>query len=329
MEPVDVETLRLMLAGESVNAFLPIPELTNVAVDYDRRDEGFIVDSIAPVVPVTKDSFKYAKWGREGIKSIDQTARAIGAGANKASKISKTYITGTVLRYALKDDLADEILRQDPNPELLKKKKTEALARKLKIDREVRVKALLDATTNTAAVTNKWEQAATTTIEADIDTAREAFFLNSGVEPNWIIIPKLVANAIRRNTTIRQLIQYQPNDLLRTGQLPAPLLDMNVLIPGGISDTAAPGAATAAIGRLWGGKTCYLLFVDPESVADTLTAVLQFRETGGPDGVVPFGIKSWRDPDQSANVSWYSTELAQTEINVTPEAVYTLTGCIT
>jgi hypothetical protein len=316
---------------ENINTLQPVPELTQVAIDYDKVDQGFVADRIAPVIPVNKDSFLYTKWGRESLKDIDRTERAIGVGANEVSKISLTYPTGKVVRQALKDKIADEILNTVANGALYKAKRVKSIVRKLKVGVEVRVKALLDAAAATSAAGagtgsgGAWDTV-TNFVEKDFDFVKQAMRITLGVEPNTVIFNKYVANAIRQNTTVRDMVKFTGGmDWLRTGELPKEFLGLNVILPGVLRDGAAPGAAAAVIADIWNTKSAYFLYLDPESSVDTMTALLQFRNTVES---VPYAIKEWRDPDQSANLTWFSSEVAQTELNVTPEALYTLTAVI-
>jgi len=312
------------MSNVSIANIAPNPELTQVAVDYDKTIQGFVSDQIAPVTPVTLDLFKYGKWGRESLKDIDRTSRAIGSPANNASKLTVSYIQDQVERFALKDSIPDEILSNSPTPTLYKSKRVQSIVRKLKLGVEQKVRTLLDAGSGTAVSSGAWDVAATTSIEKDIDIAKEAMRKALGVGPTHMVINKPTANAIRQNATIRELVKYTGGlEWLRTGELPSELFGLQVIVPGAQSDTAAPGAASAAIADVWSAKTAYFLFVDPESGSDTVTALMQFRNTVSQQA---FAVKEWRDPDQSANLNWFSSEVCQKVINVTPEAIYNITG---
>lgn len=301
------------------------PELTAVAVDYAGLPDGFVADQIAPVVEVSQDTFKYAVWNRADILNIDRTARAIGMPANTATPPKMSFVDGTVGRHALKDSIPDEILSSARNPTQVKNKRVKSIVRKLRVGIDISVKALLDASTNTDTPGVKWDAAANVVIEKNLDAYKKAMRDKLGVNPNTIIIPQDVVDVIRRDSTIRELIKYNPNDLLKSGTLPAPLFGMNVIIPGAFIDSANPGAASS-IGSIWAGETVYLLYVDRGSLGDTMTAVAQFRNTATS---APFATKQWRDPDQSANLQWFSSEVAQTEKTLASEAIFKITDVLT
>lgn len=306
---------------------VPVASLTQVAVEYDRGDAGFVQDIIAPVVEVNSDIFKYTVWGREDLKNVDRTERAIGAPANEVSPLTKTYVDGLIQAKALKDFLEDEVAKSSVNPQRLRNRKVQGIVRKLKVACEANLKALLDASTNTASTTARWDTGATTSIEADIDTAKLAMINSLGLPPTHMIVSQQVANAIRRNATIRTLSLYNSNapEQLRTGNIPDTLFGLRVIVPGAVQDTALPGAA-ASISQVWAGETVYFLYVDPSAGAgDTATALLRFRNAGDAQ---PYATMTWRDADASSKKDWFSSEIRQTEKLVTPEAVYTLTDAL-
>lgn len=308
----------------NVNAVIPVDELTAVSIDYARASNDFVVDQVVVPYQVTRDTFKYEKWGREDLQNLDRQERAIGAPANEAGPISVSYIEASVTRYSLKDSVADEILKNSANPVKARNKRIQKIARQIKFGRESRLKALLDGLsgTETAAASAIWDDASTSTIESDVDGVKEAMNAIIGTTPTHMIIPYRTANAIRRNGTIRELIKYNPNDLLKSGMLPAPLFGMNVIIPGGLTDSARPGG-TSSIGRIWDGTSVYFIYMDPNGGDGTMTAFMDFWSS---ENGVPFGTMEWRDPDPTTHKTWFASELCDKIVNTTPEAAYLLTA---
>jgi len=304
---------------------IALPELTGVAVDAAAKDEGFLQDLVMPVVPVKKSQFKYAKWRTDQKKEIDRTERPVGHGANEATKIGRDYLAGSTRPQALKIDIPDEILNDSPDPEIFKAKQIENTVRKLRIGIERHLKELLDAATQTNAASAKWDVVTNTTIETDVNLGKKTMRDKRGVNPNYIIIGQTVAEAVLGNNRIRELVKYNPNDLLARYTLPPTLFGMIPLSPGLLVDKANPGAA-ADIAPLWDGESVYLVYVDPNSTSDTLTAILAFRNTENGE---PFAVETWRDPDKSAKKDWFSTEVSQEEITVANEAIYRITDTLT
>lgn len=310
---------------ENPASVLAQPELTAVAVDYAGLADGFVADDIAPIIEVSQDTFRYAKWGREDLLNVDRTLRAVGMPANTVTRPTMSFVDGVVNRQALKDSIPDEVLNASRNPQKVKNRRVKAIVRKLRVGIEANIKTLLDTGTHTATPAVKWDAATNVVIEKNLDAYKKIMRDLLGVNPNTVIIPQDVVDTIRRDPTIRELIKYNPNDLLKSGALPAPLFGMNVIVPGAFYDSSNPGAASS-IGNIWAGDTVYLLYVDKGSLGDTITAVAQFRNTASS---APFATKTWRDPDQSANLQWFSTEVAQTELKLADEAIFKITDVLT
>jgi hypothetical protein len=304
---------------------IALPELTGVAVDAVAADEGFLNDRIVPVVRVRKSQFKYAKWRTDQLREIDRTERAIGHGANEATKIGRDYVAGSTRPQGLKIDIPDEILSDATDPEIFKAKQIQSLVRKVRIGIERHLKELLNAATQTNAAAAKWDVATNTTIETDVNLGKKTMRDKRGVNPNYIILGQTVAEAVLGNNRIRELVKYNPNDLLARYTLPPTLFGMIPLSPGLLVDKANPGAA-ADIAPLWDDETVYLVYVDPNATSDTLTAILAFRNTEEGE---PFAVETWRDPDKSSKKDWFSTEVSQEEITVANEAIYKITDTLT
>src|SRR5687768_11632611 len=126
---------------------IAVPELLGVTIDAFGRNDGFIWETIVPVVKVKQSQFKYAKWRTDQMKEIDRTERAVGHGANEATKIGRDYVTGSTRPQALKIDIPDEILNDATDADEFKAMEIESLVRKLKIGIERHTKDLLDAAT--------------------------------------------------------------------------------------------------------------------------------------------------------------------------------------
>lgn len=304
---------------------IAVPELLGVAIDAFAKSDGFLHETIVPVVKVKKSQFKYSKFRTDQLKEIDRTERAVGHGANEATKIGRDWVSGSTRPQALKIDIPDEILSDSPEPEMMKAMEIESLVRKLKIGIDRHVKDLLNAATQTAAAAAKWDVVTNTTIETDINLGKKTMRDKRGVNPNYIIIGQTVAEAVLGNNRIRELVKYNPNDLLARYTLPPTLFGMIPLSPGLLVDKANPGAA-ADIGPLWDDESVYLVYVDPNATSNTLTAIVAFRNTENGE---PFAVETWRDPDKSAKKDWFSTEVSQEEITVANEAIYRITDTLT
>lgn len=304
----------------------PDPILTSFAVQYGTGG-GFVADIVAPVVNVASPNFKVPTYKVGAIDDDIATKLGPRDGASEISRYAPTFAQSAANRYALKAAITREIQLAGMGPLGSEQATTAEVTGKLRLGVEKRLKTLLDsAGTAASAPSPKWD-AASATIEKNLDAAREAFLLKSGFEANVALIPPDVAKAMKRDSTIRDLRKYTDPSLLVNGDLPPVLFGLNVVIPGALQNTANPGAAQS-VARIWNADTVYLLYVDRAISGNgaAMTAAAQFRwGEWGP----PYAAYQWADPDPTVKVTWVGVELYQVEALVCGDAVYRIPDVLT
>ena len=223
------------ISTKSVHVDAP---LTNVAIKY--RNMALVAERILPIVPVAKESDKYYIFRKEELV-LEKALRAAGAEAKEITWDVDTS-TYSAEEYALKHLVPDRIVNNADNPVRPKITSTQKLTNKLLLAQERRVQQLVQNTTYvTAGATpsTQWDQSSPN-IEGDVDTAKNAIRVNAGIEPSSIVLAYKVAQIIKRDSTVRNLIRYTvPGDvLLRNGDLPPVLWNLEVIIAGSIYNTA-------------------------------------------------------------------------------------------
>lgn len=224
--------------------------LTNIAIKF--KNMALVAERIFPVVPVIKESDKYYIFRKEELQ-IDKAKRAPGAEAKEIVWDVDTA-TYTAEEYALKHLVPDRIRNNADNAVRPDITSTQKLTNKLLLAQELRVASVVQSTANLSqngAPSVQWDQASPN-IELDVDTAKNSVRTNAGTDASSILIPYRVAQAIKRDTTVRNLIRYTvPGDiLLRNGDLPPVLWNLEVIVAGAVRNTANE-AATATIGDVW------------------------------------------------------------------------------
>lgn len=297
-----------MLTGRT---FRPDPILTAIAMEYGTGG-GFACEQLVPRQEVGSETFRYGLWDL-GKYTSDETEslRAPGDSANIDTDPGYTTTTGRVLSYAKKQKITDEDMRESPNPAALERAKIQRMVWSLRRAKELQLRTLI---TNTSAIAYttpsvKWDASTgTITIEADIDAAKEAFLLACGFEATHLLLAPAVAKVFKRDPTVRALRKFTDDRLLINGELPPVCFGLNVVVPGGVVNSAAPGA-TSALARIWTSDKAILLYVNPAAANDpeAMTCVKEFGLPGWPGGP-DYGTERWRDPDKSARTDWISTQ---------------------
>lgn len=254
--------------------------LTNLSVSYSPS--GFIADIVAPITTVSKESDKYYVWDRaDSFRTYDD-------------KLAQGAVAKTI-DFALSNDsyFAEEfglrtriVWRELSNADVslrLEQSKTKKLKDSLLISREKRVATLALTTGSYAAGlsttysgTSQWSHASYAgDIIKEIDAAKELIRVACGSMPNTIFIPAAVIPTMTNHSSFRDHYKYTANDLSGNG-LPPMLRGLKVVVPGVQGTTSNEGAATTAVGDIW-GKNLILAYIDPTDSLDTFTFMKTFR----------------------------------------------------
>jgi hypothetical protein len=228
------------------------PVLSNLARSF--RPSGFIYDRLFPTVDVELDS---------GLYPIFDDAYWFGDDVdNKVSDRAETpevdfrWSTEGYLceDYRLKATITKKERRQAHQALKLERNKVEFVLTRMAMRRERRGAALLRHTSNGGQLTGghatpgaKWNTDAAT-IELDVKNAKVGVYQQTGMVPNTIVIPYLVACEIALQQDIREIVKYTVNGLQVIGEgeaiLPKKLWGLEVVVPqGAMVNTAKEGAA--------------------------------------------------------------------------------------
>ena len=192
--------------------------------------------------------------------------------------------------------------------------------------REKRVRGTAQNTANTVAtvaVAPKWD-GTSPTLEKDIDTARDSIRNNAGVEPNAIILPENVKDVVKRDSTLRGLIQYVINmgsgnrELLMNGELPPVMFNLAIIIAGATEDTSRLGA-TSTIAKIGNGSVPVFY----REIAVSLDAI----SWGYIMRVQEQIVRAYRDEHRKGE--YIETSVIQAEKLVTSNAAVLLTDVLT
>ena len=253
------------------------PVLTNFARQFKPLESGFIADVVAPRIGVAKEVGQYPVFDKQYFFGNGVNPLKPDRAPSKEIDIKWSNETYACEEYALNFSITERERRNIDSEVRLQQSKLSALRSRMLIDRERRVAAAFSGCTNSATISNNWNVDAGT-IEADLVTAKEAIFDRSGLDPNALIIPYKVANAIAIQQDIRALLQYTVNaqDILRVGQniLPSELWGLKVYVAKSISTTDEDAASPSYAG-IWGDEG-YVAYIDPSADWGIPTAVAQF-----------------------------------------------------
>lgn len=273
------------------NVHVSVP-LTNISIQY--KNMAYIAEKVLPVVTVAKESDKYYKIGREELQLDKATMqRAPGAPAREMtwSQATESYAAN---EYAVSYLLPDRVRDNADAPVKPRINTTKKLTDKLLLNQEYRVQQIAQSTAGvgtSAQPSVLWNAASGVVIENNIDTAKDTIRKACGREPTSMVMNYAVMQVAKRDSTLRNLIRYTVVgaggwELLRNGDLPPVLFNLEVIIGGAIQQTSAEGA-TVARGDIWSDNVL-VYYKEASPALDSLSFGYVFR-------VGSFGTRTWRD----------------------------------
>lgn len=299
--------------------------LSNFSVGY--HPFGMVAEQIVPVVRVKNESDKYYIWDRASAFRTHQADGNFSLRADKAEskEIDFSFSTSNYVaeEYALhilvsdrERDNADSVLR-------LRESKVRRLKDLLLLEQELRVATLLTTSGNwdagnTGTPAVKWDAASAVVIEKNIDVAKEAVRRAIGVYPNTIVIPAPVAQVMKRDASIRDLIKYTQNSLLVNGDLPPTLFNMKVVIAGSTYTTTTEGSATTTYSDVWSDNVVLLNTTTEDIDAPTPCKIFRSRD---------WEVYTWREDKRRSDA--IETSVVQDEVMTSNVAGYLLTDVLT
>ena len=185
-----------MLTPSQVHLDVP---LTNLTVAYAQEASGFIADKVFGTVSVSKQSDKYYKYDREGLRHGDVKVLAPRTEVNRVGMALSTDNYFADVR-GLGMDFDEQTLANEDTMLEIRSQGANVLMEKIMIDREVRwadtfFKAGVWGTETTPA--NLWSDYTNSTPIVDVTNARRAMQLKSGgYKPNVMVVGKAVRDIL-------------------------------------------------------------------------------------------------------------------------------------
>lgn len=229
--------------------------LSEMAIDY--RPEGFIADTIFPMVTVQKQSDLYRVFDRADYTTRKDTRRAPGTPARQI-----TRSTGSDTYYANNYALAYPVTLEDrtnADPELVTKLYdggAQFCLDHLLLDYEMRVATMVTSTSNvgsSSAVSSAWDGAGSPL--ADVNQAIDNLEDTTGVRATDVTFGLDAWRSFRRDSTVRNLIFGTNNGggYPRTEDV-AKLLDVKRVQVGGSYINQSAAGQSESLTQIWGDK---------------------------------------------------------------------------
>jgi hypothetical protein len=238
------------------------PVVSGMFQKFMRDTAGWVAEAIAPTFNSAEQSAQYYVFDRENSLMVPtDIKRAPGAPHKEVSmQISDDFYNCE--NYGIGCKVPDEIRKKYANFLDADSAAANRIADTLKINRELRVKALV---TDTAVVPNatpviKWDQPDCNP-KVDVDAARENIRLGIGRRPNTMVMSETVRLACENNPEIRKAFQLAINGRVTNDMLRAYFNIDNIVIADQVLATNVEGR-TLTSADIW-GEEVLLAFVRP------------------------------------------------------------------
>lgn len=292
----------------SSDVYVNVP-LGNVSLAFIENNANyFIADQVFPNVPVDRQSGLYLEYDRSYWLRDEAQERAPStqsAGGGYSVDFNPTYFAHV---YAYHKDIDDQIRANARGYMDLDRDATAFVTRKMLIKRDAIWAAnyfqpgiwTTDLTGTTGAPVvgtsfKKWSQAGSTPVE-DILSYSITIAALTGFKPNVAVATPDVYNVLRNHPEILDRIKFTQRGIVAQDLL-AELFEVDkFLVPWGIKNTAAEGAA-ASYSFIMGSAKLWLGYAAPSAGLLTPTAGYTFSWAGYLGASNNYGtvITSWRE----------------------------------
>jgi hypothetical protein len=272
--------------------------------------QGFIGRLVLPVFGVQEKSADYPVIPVESLLKVPEDggkrAPRSAYGRDDFEFATGTYSCKEYGREAPVDDVEAALYRRYFDAEEVASQRATLM---LAILYEMRCASMLLATGTfgNAACAVAWSTAATATPGVDVKTARSAMRDASGMEPNVMVMSKSVFDNLMVTAEIKAAFQYTNpiEGMSREAKrrLAAQYFEVDeVLVAGGMYDTAKKGQATSSLTQIWGTGTVGLFRVASSESQDLREPVVGRTFLWEEDSPELFVTEQYEEPQTRSQV---------------------------
>ncbi len=229
--------------------------LTNISIAYIQSAAGFIADKVFPNVPVQKQSDRYFQYLKEDWFRVEAQERAPGtesAGGGWRIDNTPTYYCRI---YAVHKDIDDPTRANADAPINLDRDAAEWVTQQLLLKRETlwasqyfttgvwgtdRQGVAANPTGNQFV---KWSDYTNSDPIVDIDTSIMAIASQTGYKPNTLVVAPDVLGKLKHHPKVLDRVKYTQRAVITEDILAGLFGVEKFLVPWGVVNTAAEGAA--------------------------------------------------------------------------------------
>lgn len=251
------------------------PLLTNIYLSYGGG-QNYIAGKLFPTVFVDKETGLYFVRDKENLRAPADARRGEYARANRVNN-SLTTASYTLEEKTFEHWIPERVMKMYQDPFDPKKNGVQLISDKLSLDKELDLKATLDAGAgNSLDVSSAWGTASTD-IQAEFSVGSNTIQKATGKKANTAVLAKDSLDALLKNTNFKTAVQYTsfPSPQALRSKI-AEWLDVeNVYIADAINNTSKQGQADS-LDYIW-SDAAYLLYVNPNAAIEDTSAGYELK----------------------------------------------------
>jgi hypothetical protein len=237
--------------------------LTNISVQYQPAQGGFLADIVGPPVPVRLESSVYWKYDKSRF-DVPNSARAPRSEYNRV-EWTATRDSYLAEEYGLELPIDDRERDNAAGPLDLDIDSTEIVTDMVLNNREKRWAdmvmdpAIVTQTTDLNSLAGRqWDDFSSGVSDplGDAAIARNAIWLATGYRPNKLLLGYQVAEKLAQHPGLLERIQFSERALI-TKQILAALFQVDEVIIGGVLQRTSAAGATDVLADVWGKNALF------------------------------------------------------------------------
>lgn len=269
--------------------------------NFSRRisNEGFIAERACTVVPVRKDSDRFATYGNDHLRVVSDE-RAPGSPPNTVDYEvgSETY---TLVEHTLRDSVPDEERKNADQPFAPYEDATIGLQERIRIRQEKQAAGIFFDPDRwsykvTLSGSDQWSDFDNSDPFDVIQDGKSSVLSKALRKPNIIIAGQEVFNKLVNHPKVLDRIKYTSRDSI-TPQMLAALFDVQEFLVGSAVENASKEGQEDNLVYIW-GKHLFIGYRAPRPSLRTVTAVSLFRDREFPR------VERYRHPDPGAKSTY-------------------------
>lgn len=253
------------------------PLLTNIYLGYGG-EQNFICDDFFPTVYVDKETGLYFVRDKENLRAPTDARRADFARANRVQN-SLTTASYALEEKSLEHGIPERVMKNAQSPFDAKKNGTMLVSEKLKLDKEIDLKATILAAGAPGLDTSASWATVSTDVVAQIRTGRNNIQINTGKKANVVVLSKDSYDALMKNTAFIAAVQYTsfPSESALRNKI-AEFFDVErVLVADAINNTAKSGQSDV-LSYIW-SDMAVVAYVNPNPAIESTSAGYELKQT--------------------------------------------------